>query len=170
MRGLMMLEDSIRAGLLPGCLLVLLLLASGFLPRPSHVEAFDNIRSIPLYIEEIDGVDREGVFASSGIPFPVGMVRSVDELGLFDQNGSRIPCQFGVLATWPDNSLRWVLVTLDVTVMANSLNTYSLKVLDTHENAKATLESSVIVDQDDREVLVDTGKLRFRISKTNGRV
>jgi hypothetical protein len=52
---------------------------------------------------------------SFGVPFAEGAVTHAAELSVVDESGMVIPCQATPLATWPDGSLRWVLIDFLVT-------------------------------------------------------
>jgi hypothetical protein len=47
---------------------------------------------------------------SIGIPFPRGWCDAPDGLGVVDGAGRAQPCQWQVLARWPDGSTRWALL------------------------------------------------------------
>lgn len=56
---------------------------------------------------------------TSGIPFAQGVLTDISRVRLL-QNNNEIPAQFRTLATWPDNSIRWLLVDFQADLPASS--------------------------------------------------
>ena len=63
--------------------------------------------AIPLTIVEPSGALRQKWPVTCGVPFPKGLVRSTDQLRLFDPDGAPLPAQWRELGRWlEDGSLR----------------------------------------------------------------
>ena len=72
-----------------------------------------------LFVEESFGRTRENEPVRVGVPFPRGLVFAAKEVAVFDQHARAVPHQCRVLASWPDRSVKWVLVDALVCVEAN---------------------------------------------------
>ncbi|MCY4546677.1 MAG: hypothetical protein OXD39_15730, partial [Gemmatimonadetes bacterium] len=103
-----------------------------------------------------------------GVPIPEGALLATDGLHVVHPGGSRVPAQFRVLGRWPDGSVKWVLVDFQADADPSGRAVYTL----TDEAAGGTGDlpapppaSSVRITETDRDLHVDTGALRFRISR-----
>jgi len=65
---------------------------------------------VPLEVAEDAGVERAPGLVTSGVPFPMGALKSVDTLRLRDEQGGLVPAQMQATATWRDGSVKWVLL------------------------------------------------------------
>ena len=104
--------------------------------------------SAPIVIEETAGIDRFKEPVTMGIPFCRGLVKDASSLILRDSRGPDIPLQAQVLAVWPDNSLKWVLLDFQITISKKSRKELELvqrKSGDVPENASGL---SIEVDKD----------------------
>ncbi|MCF8092220.1 MAG: hypothetical protein K9K40_07135 [Desulfotignum sp.] len=63
---------------------------------------------------ESSGIKRVNEPVSFGVPFPRGHVTHPDRLFLTTQKGEILPFGHKVLATWPDHSIKWLLVDIQV--------------------------------------------------------
>ena len=118
-----------------------------------------------LKVIEGAGVARKGAVASGGIPFPKGKVDAAARLRLKDKNGQAVPAQFDVLGTWPDGSLRWLLVTRRMDLEADASRTFTLEVGD-----PAAVDQTVAIQEKEEAVWVDTGRLRFSLRPGSDRL
>jgi hypothetical protein len=82
---------------------------------------------VPLAIEEPVGVARDAEPVTTGVPLPAGRVRDPNTLWIADPAGRHVPTQTRVLESWPDGSVRWVLVDFLATVGAHEAATYTLR-------------------------------------------
>ena len=120
---------------------------------------------IPLSVTETAGAGREGWPVTSGVPFPEGHLGSVEHLRLLDAGGSAIPAQFLQTAEWDDGSVKWVLVDFQADVAANQSSRY---VLEYGAKIQVTSPKTSLRVSDERQrVAVDTGAVRFVVSKSN---
>jgi hypothetical protein len=63
-----------------------------------------------MFVEESSGRARENEPVRMGVPFPRGLVFDAREVTVLDQHARTVPHQCRVLASWPDRSIKWVLV------------------------------------------------------------
>ncbi len=69
-------------------------------------------------IEEAAGVSRQDYPLTHGCPFPEGALRDTACVRLMKDGGGELPLQTTVLATWPDGSVKWLLLDTQVTLRA----------------------------------------------------
>jgi len=69
-----------------------------------------SIQTIELLLEEPAGVERNRWPVTRGIPFAEDVLHDTAHLRLFDAAGQEVPLQAQVLTTWPNGSLRWLLL------------------------------------------------------------
>lgn len=79
------------------------------LPSEPPEASVERVR-VPLTVTEDSGVRRIGQPVSSGIPLPRGQLWDDAGLRLLNADGVEVPLQTEVLARWPDDSIRWVLL------------------------------------------------------------
>ena len=126
-------------------LAVILLAASGSL------HAFE----IPLLLEENQGYVRRSEVVTLGVPLSRGAVTDVAPLKVLDPNGDPVLAQFEVLSTWPDGSLKWVLVDFLADCPSQGRRQYQLTSRGERSDA-----SPLSVSQAENSVTVQTGPLR----------
>jgi hypothetical protein len=66
--------------------------------------------SIPIYIDERNGLPRTGEAVRIGVPLCRGCVREAVDVVVTDEHGTAVPHQARVLARWSDRSIKWLLV------------------------------------------------------------
>ncbi len=106
-------------------------------------------------------IPRDGEIVSVGIPFVSGELAADQQLS-FSANDHSFPAQQRVLTTWPDGSVKWLLVTVPGTVGANKTVRAELKENDAGRYAGPGVQ----VDDETDAVRVDTGVVVFTISKS----
>src|SRR5688500_2187303 len=82
--------------------------------------------SIPITVTEQAGVGRMAEGVHSGIPLARGMVQSLEELELVDEQGQAVAAQLETLSRWHDGSQRWVLVNIVESLEPEQSKEYSL--------------------------------------------
>ena len=102
-------------------------------------------------------LEREPV--TVGVPFPPSALAEADEACLFD-GGRELYCQRQVLATWPDGSVRWLLLDFQVDLPAGAPKALLL-VYGRGTSQAALDETGISLTEGRREITVDTGPLRF---------
>ena len=110
------------------------------------------------------GVIGKNIPAVGGLPFPKGEIDSIEHIKLIDSDGNEVACQVDRLATWPDGSIKWALLTAFV---ENSPDkklefrvVYGPEVI---RNAKIT--KKIEIHQNTKGMLVSNGVIRFTIEK-----
>lgn len=118
---------------------------------------------VPITVGESAGIDRTDEPVSSGIPLPQGKVKDLKSLVLVDKtSGKEVPCQFAVLGSWPDKSVKWVLLDFFASMKAGGKAEFTL----TNEGRKSEPEVAAIQVKDSADAIeVNTGPLQFKISK-----
>ena len=69
---------------------------------------------IQAQIEEAVGAPRHGDPLTHGCPFPRGALHHPDQVRLTRADGEELPLQTTTLATWPDGSIKWLLLDMQV--------------------------------------------------------
>jgi hypothetical protein len=96
-----------------------------------------------------------------GIPLPQGSLRGVTSAVLASPCGGRYPAQLTVLATWPDGSIKWLLVeALPITIPPQDSD-WSIEFTTTDSRDAAV---TLTVHRDAATTTVDTGTHRFSVS------
>jgi len=83
-------------------------------------------------------------------------------LRIVDGQSRSVPAQFRAAAFWPDGSVQWVLTDFIASVAGSKTADYYLE----QTTAIFPPGPGLIIDDEDDYIKVDTGKIRFRISKT----
>ncbi len=113
---------------------------------------------LTLIIEETDGFDRENEPLTFGIPFPRGLVRTPSALHILSPRGQQLPCQTQALDYWPDQSIRWALFDVQVSLSASASEHYALCC----DSASPPAETQgITLSEDDSGMLVNTGRAAF---------
>src|SRR5438105_3088903 len=68
------------------------------------------IARVSLTIEEPSGLKRIAHPVTSGLPLAEGELRDESHVRLLDDRGQQLPLQTQVLARWPDQSIKWLLL------------------------------------------------------------
>ena len=118
---------------------------------------------IKLRVEEISAVEREDWPVTSGVPLKEGMVRSEDQLALFDEAGDIQPCQFKALARWPDGTIKWVLLDFKASVGKQTEAFYELET--DFEGERPGPDTPLEVRETEDRIHVNTGPLSVEIRK-----
>ena len=157
-----------------------------FIPKPGEkiyaagdYFAFDNIKWIktdvqtdssfvqaPLIINNYIAVDLKNLNINGGIPLPFGQLKSLDNLALIDVQGNAVPFQAKILSYWPDKSIKWLLLVLNSDLLLKEQKAkYFLRY---GGNIKRSEFASFLnVKETPDEVIVDTGKIKFSLSKNS---
>lgn len=118
--------------------------------------------SVTLDIDNPPTTDGVALPARGGIPFGRAVLKSTDNLRLVDADGNEIPIQVDKLAMWPDGSVKWALITFlgDAKGRAPYRLEYGEGV-----TRKALPKEKLSITRTSDGFAVDTGPLRFRLSK-----
>ncbi len=107
--------------------------------------------------------DRPEVPVWVGVPLPKSAVMDIASVRLLDAQGTPVPAQFDVEATWSDDSLRWVLVSFLANGRGENGQGFSLS--DDASLPAATVVSPVTALDDTHACRLDTGPMRIRMNK-----
>jgi len=117
--------------------------------------------NVKLVVRESAGVARVGEPVSAGVPLPRGAVKDPGEVRLVDAAGKEVPAQCSVINRWgADQSVMWLLVQSVATVPANGDAVFHLR------SGTPTVKRDLLkVTETADAVTVDTGKIKFNVSK-----
>ena len=118
--------------------------------------------STPIIVEETAGIDRTNEPVTVGIPFPKGFLKDKTDLHLVDPGDGPLPLQTQTLATWPDNSPKWVLLDFQVSVRANTMK--KLKLTRNKLEATANKRCHISTEESQAHLRVDTGTASFFVN------
>lgn len=135
--------------------LVVLCLASLLAP------AMGQELAVPITVQDAAGVARVSEPASGGIPLPWGKYQKDQGFALFEGD-KEVPAQAIPLVVDEKGFLRWVLLDFQADLAAKEKRTYTLKTLA----PKAKPAQALKVTDGTDGVTVDTGKIKFTISKS----
>lgn len=115
---------------------------------------------IDIIIPEPSGRSRVAEPITLGVPFSQGSLNSIDQLGIQSPNGEHKDAQFQIMSRWRDGSIRWVKCDFQASVSANTTANYRLITNSSHQT-----ETDLSLEESDTEIIVNTGPLRFSVSK-----
>lgn len=125
-------------------------------PTVSHRQDSDEYpRNIPLSVSH---PLTSPFFVSSGIPFPRGMLRSIQQLRLEDATNRPLVAQFKELGRWPDGSVKVALVTA---IVPEGESDYQLRLEETLPPPIRSISCESTQDH----IQINTDALTFRIPK-----
>ncbi len=116
---------------------------------------------VPLTVEESNGYIRRSETATSGVPLPRGTVKDLSGLAILDAKGDAVPAQFEALATWPDGTVKWLLVNFVANSPANAKTQYRL----TDSGKRPAGSPPLAVSEREDAVTVETGVLRCVLNR-----
>ena len=116
---------------------------------------------VELTVTEPAGVARINGPVTTGLPFPQGKLAKGTPLALLDAAGKAIPLQTRVLASWPDGSVKWVLLDFQALRLAAS-GTASFQLVAARRTASPP--EPVKVSETKDAITVDTGAMQAAIS------
>lgn len=121
-------------------------------------------KTIPLTITETAGFHRRGGPVTSGVPFPMGVLRTNTPVRLLNSAGAEVPCQSAVLATWRDGSVKWLLLDFQTDLRAGERGTLTLDYSGTAPS-RAAGGPGVSVTLTPDQVQFDTGVIEFGLRR-----
>lgn len=150
-------------------LFVAILLIIGIAPTEIHAAEKKKTISVPLTIQDSQGIDRTNSALSSGIPLPrSAKIKNTNSLRIVDEEGKGVPAQFTVLARWdgkPNNihkPIKWVLVDFVV----DDLGAHQKKVYRLLNTGKQPeFAHTLSIDKNSDVLTVHTGVADFVIDK-----
>ena len=122
--------------------------------------------SINMFLRSDYALEQQPI--KSGIPFPMGTLTSADNVRLESADGSQeYQAQVESLANWPDGSIKAALVQFIDNLPKGERKyriSYGSNVIR-HDFGK-----SIQVSQGDKELTVDTGKIKFTLNNATGAI
>jgi len=115
-----------------------------------------------LIVRERHGIARRGEPIRSGVPLARGALRDAAEAALFDASGTPVAAQFRALATWPDRSIKWLLVDACVSSSANAEQNLSIR------RAATTGAAGIELRESGDRLRIDTGRAVFDLPRAGG--
>ncbi len=122
----------------------------------------NGVSETPLVVRNWHDVDAVGWPVTSGVPFPRGVLGSENDLRLM-RGGEEVMAQFNTLGTWPDGSIKWVLVSILADVPAAASADYVLQFGRDVESMAQAAELAPLAVEQNGEIALDTGALELRI-------
>jgi len=113
-----------------------------------------------LYFEKISQFDRCAEPVTVSIPFAVGTLTDPQHLVIRDGDAA-LPVQHRVLATWPDGSVKWLLVHFQPDLPGNRDKMLTFDVDETRQVSENL--TGLVVTEMPAGIRVDTGPLTFLI-------
>ena len=120
--------------------------------------------SIPIRIVEKNGRARSNDPVRLGVPLRRGFVIDESSLAVKERTGLTLPHQLRVLARWPDGSVKWVLLDLQVTIDSDS---ESIVYLHREPGPREPYSDGLSVREEPDSITVDTGAAIFFIDRTS---
>ena len=137
---------------------LLALIAGGLLHGVSAADT-----SVSLRVPELAGAHRDEI-VTSGVPLSQGTLTDESQSRLLDEDGNEVPFVGTVLARWPDESVKWLLLDFRAAVGARQTARFTLECGGAPSTAKPT-GPQMSVSEGARFIEVTTGPLRFRVSR-----
>ncbi len=132
--------------------------AEGITPPPT-IEGVSETRLSVRNWHDVDAVDWP---ITGGVPFPRGVLGSENDLRLV-RDGEEVMAQFRTLGTWPDGSIKWVLVSILADVPAGETAEYALQFGRDVEGMAQNADLAPMVAEQNGEIVLDTGAIELRI-------
>lgn len=134
--------------------------ADGVDPPPTQ----EGVTRVALRVRNPHDVDAIAWPVTSGVPFPQGVLGNEGDLRLMGPEGE-VPAQFKPLGTWPDGSLKWVLVTTLADVPAGGSREYTIEFGREVDSMTATARYAPIAVERDGRVIIDAGGVALSIDE-----
>jgi hypothetical protein len=116
--------------------------------------------SLKLSVTEPTGVERKSAEVRGGVPLERGRFKKDQAFAVFEGD-KEIPAQVLPLVVDGEDCLRWIVIDLQTDLAANQKKEFTLKAA----KGSAAPARAVKVSSDEEGTTVDTGRLRFTISK-----
>ena len=117
---------------------------------------------VTLEVRAKQGVDPLPRTFSTGVPFPKGVVPTVDRLLVHLDGGQALPFQFDRLARWNDGTVRWALLSA---VVPRSPENGTTRLVVSNASRIATKESAEIETREDGVQVVVRGEFTLQINR-----
>ncbi len=117
------------------------------------------VTQVPLTVRNTHRVAAVSWPVTGGVPFPRGVLGDAAHVRV-TRDGKEVPAQLKPLGTWPDGSIKWVLVTLMADVPPGQATQY---VLEFGRDIARQVSGKPMAHREGDRVLVDTGMLAFAV-------
>ncbi len=88
----------------------------------AHAQA----KSVALHVREDAGIRRTSYPVHARVPFPAGELDAAAHARLMENDGE-VPAQFAAESTWPDGSVRWLLVDFNPSLAPEETASYRVQ-------------------------------------------
>lgn len=123
---------------------------------------------IEAHILDPSGVARQAWPVSTGVPFAKGELKSARNVRALDAKGKELPSHADVRATWPDGSVKWVLMDFQTDIGPMERRHFAVD-FGPRVRRKA-VDAPVRVTHRDGEIEIDTGAIRVALGTQGGRL
>lgn len=123
----------------------------------------NNQNKTRILIRESHGIERCNEPVTTGVPFPEGKINELSSLSLVDNNGDCVRFQSSVLATWPDQSIKWGLFDFQASVSA--ADTLEIELVNIDNTNEVASDCCIKTEATDDKLVVDTGAAVFTLDK-----
>ena len=117
-----------------------------------------------IIIEETLGIDRINEPVTVGIPFRKEILKDASLLTIQDPDTGVMPLQTETLATWIDNSLKWVLFDFQASVKAGTAKEIEVNIKEKPESIEG--QPGIEVKEEPGHFKIDTGAASFWVNKS----
>ena len=132
--------------------------AAGAAPPPSR----DGVTRVPLAVRNWHDGDAVDWPVTGGVPFPQAALASERDVRL-TRDGNEVSAQFKPLGTWPDGSIKWLLVTVLADVPAGRDAVYHLEFGRGVARPEKAEEPAPMAVAQDGGVRIDTGAIELKV-------
>lgn len=119
---------------------------------------------VTLRLDQPTKTNRIGLPVSGGLPFAKGKLGTVNNLRLLNAAGRDLPLQARALSLWPDGSVKAAMLDFQTDIPADK-DTFATLEYGTGVTA-VPRNGGIQIKKDGDTVAVDTGTMKFSISKT----
>ncbi len=136
---------------------LLLLVGVTFMLIPSLAWTY----SVPLVVKEPSGIERKEWPVTSGVPLPEGALKNPDNVRLIS-DGMELPLQTEVLSSWPDGSVKWLLLDFQLSLKPGDERKLELEYGSGIE--RIPVEDPLIIQSEPDSTVIVTGPLKMKLS------
>ena len=119
-------------------------------------------------LQETAGAARTGEVAAQGLPFAAGCLPRPERIRVLAPDGTPVPAQTRLIASWPDKSAKMVLVAFPASVAAGGTACYTV---EAGEGVTPTPPAGgLTIAKEEGRLVINTGVLTATVSTTQGRI
>lgn len=119
---------------------------------------------IPAQVEEPACVARRRYPVTNGCPFPQGQLFDEQHVRLINDRSEELPLQSRILASWPDGSIKWLL--LDTQMDLRPREVVPLSIEYGKDIERTALETPLQIKAVDSGLRIETGALTAELNNT----